>query len=65
MRWLIRKLRRGPAITSRYATGGTMPAPSGSSDTVPILISHCGYTLRRPGETWAQATDRLRVGEDL
>lgn len=66
MRWLIRKIRRSPAITSRYATGGIITTPPGATfDTVPAYLGQCGYTLRRPGETWAQATDRLRIGEDL
>jgi hypothetical protein len=49
-----------------FPSGGIIPSPPGvSGDQIPAVLSRCQHTLRRPGETHAQAVNRLTEGEDL
>jgi hypothetical protein len=53
----------------RFATGGLVRPMGGSvmagRDSVVAKLSEGRSTTRRPGETWAQAMNRLTEGEDL
>lgn len=53
---LDRMLRRG---------GGRLPAYSRDPDPVPAFLSPGRFTRKRPGESWAEATNRLTEGHDL
>ena len=45
--------------------GGTLPAYTRDPDVVPAVLSPGRFTRRRPGESWAEATNRLTDGRDL
>lgn len=53
-------------LLPRRGSGGTVSPPSAplDDDRVPALLSPGRSTWRRPGESWAEATDRLVTGED-
>ena len=38
---------------------------SQQDDLIPVLLSPGRHTTKRPGETWAEATNRLTEGRDL
>ena len=54
-------------LLGRRASGGHIPGAqrgSARADLVPALLSPGRHTARRPGETWAEATNRITEGEE-